>query len=163
MKPITKVTNIFDRLLNILAVMAVVLLVFLMLSISYEVVVRYFLGSSTYGLLEIWEYALLYVTFLAVAWLLKGEGHVSVDVVLKLLKPRVQVILNIITSSISAIACLGLAWYGALVVWESAQAGTRIIEGELYPPEFLIVMIIPIGSFLLFIQFLRRTYGYFRS
>lgn len=160
MKLIDKAANIFDRLNDLLALMATVLLAFLMLSVTYSVVIRYFWGFTTFGLFEIWQYSLLYIPFLGVAWLLKREGHINMDVVLIRLKPKAQAILNGITSILSALTCLALIWGGTLMTWESFRAGHRII-GELFPPEFLILMIIPIGSFLFFIQFLRRTYGYF--
>ena len=159
MKLIAKVANILDRLNDLLALMAIGLIAFLMLSVTYAVVARYFLGFSTKGLFEIWEYSLLYIPFLGAAWLLKREGHVSVDVLLNHLKPRVQAIINTITSVLGAMVCLTLVWYGTQVTWRSFQEGSRLYS-VLYTPEFLIVMIIPIGSFLLFIQFLRRTYRY---
>jgi len=159
MKLITKVANTFDRLNDLFALMAIVLLVFLMLSVTYAVIIRYFLGLTTKGLFEIWEYSLLYIPFLGAAWLLKREGHVSVDVVINYLNLRVRAILNTITSILGASVCLALAWGGTQVTWECFQEGRRI-PGELYPPEFPILMIIPLGSFLLFIQFMRRAYRY---
>jgi len=159
MKLITKAANIFDRLNNCLALMAIVLLVFLMLSITYNVATRYFLGLVTKGLFETWEYTLLYIPFLGAAWLLKRDGHVSVDIVIDYLQPRARAILKTITSGLGAVVCLVLAWFGTQVTWQSFQAGYQI-RGELYTPEFVILMIIPIGSFLLFIQFLRKTYRY---
>ena len=160
MKLITKASNIFSRLDNYLAVMTIVLIVFLMLSITYNVVTRYFWGSVTTGLFEIWEYTLLYIPFLGAAWLLERDGHVSVDIVIDYLQPGARAIFKTITSSLGAVVCLVLAWFGMQVTWQSFQAGYQI-RGELYTPEFAILMVIPIGSFLLFIQFLRKTYRYF--
>ena len=159
MKLITKVSNIFSRLDNYLAVMAIVLIVFLMLSITYNVVARYFWGSMTTGLFEIWEYTLLYIPFLGAAWLLERDGHVSVDIVIDYLKPGVRAVIRIITSSLGAAVCLVLTWFGTQVTGESFQAGYQV-RGEIYTPEFIILMVIPVGSFLLFIQFLRKTYQY---
>ncbi|MFC1956196.1 TRAP transporter small permease [Chloroflexota bacterium] len=155
--------KIFDRLNTFLAAIATVLLALLMLSITYAVVTRYFLNFTTIGLFEIWEYSLLYITFLGAAWLLTKEGHVSVDVVLNQLKPKAQAVLNTITSLIGAVVCFVLAWYGTSMTLYSIQAGREILQGELYPPEFIILMIIPIGSCLLFVQFLRRSYKFFKS
>lgn len=164
MKVILRIaTNIFDRLNSFLAGIAIVLLALLMLSITYAVVTRYFLNFTTVGLFELWEYSLLYITFLGGAWLLEKEGHVGVDVILNQLKPKAQAVLNTITSLIGAAVCFTLAWYGTWMTVFSAKAGREILQGELYPPEFLILMVIPIGSALLFIQFLRRSYKFFKS
>jgi TRAP-type C4-dicarboxylate transport system permease small subunit len=152
--------RVFDRLNSVLAVMGATLLILVMLSVSYNVATRYFFRYSTPGMFEIWEYSLLYMTFLGAAWLLRREGHVSMDIVLNHLKPRAQAMLNTVTSILGALMFLALTWYGAQATWRLFQAGTRI-PGDLYPPQGAIVIIIPIGSFLLFIQFLRRTHGYF--
>lgn len=162
MKFLTKIGYILDRTYSLLALMAAIILVLLMLSVSYTVVTRYVLGMSTPWLFEIWEYCILYIPFLGGAWLLRREGHVSVDIAVTHLKPRAKAVLGIITSLIGSSVCLGLTWYGAQATLMLFEKGYRI-PGEIYPPQFLIVMIIPIGSFLLLIQFLRRTYGFIRQ
>ena len=108
------------------------------------------------------EYSLLYMTFLGTAWVLKREGHVKMDLVLNRLKPGIQAILNIITSISGAVITLVVAWYGIQTTWDNFVDGSY----ELTPMEFptaLIMVIVPIGSFMLFIQFVRRAHGYFRS
>jgi len=97
---------------------------------------------------------------LGTTWVLTKDGHVSVDILITHLKPKVQMVLNIITSLMCAAMFLTLAWYGSIVTWQLFEEGTRLV-GELYPPQGAIVIIIPIGSFFLFIQCLRRTYKFF--
>lgn len=84
------------------------------------------------------------------------------DIMLNLLKPGTQAVLNIITSIIGAIICFVLIWYGVKVTWDSFQGGHYFLT-ELEPPQFLILFVIPLGSFMLFIQFLRRANGYLRG
>ena len=159
MKVIARVANVFDRLLACFRVLTMVLLVFLMLSVTYAVIQRYVFNATTTGLFEIWEYTLLYIPMLGAAWLVRKGGHVGVDIVLSKLQPKTQIILNTTTTLLSALICIALAWYGTQVTWESFQAGFRIMESELFPPEYPILMIIPIGTFLLFIEFLRLAYS----
>ncbi len=155
MKPLARITAVFDRTLNLLAYLAAALIAFIMLSVSYEVVMRYFFNRPPVWVIDITEILLLYIAFLAVAWLLREEGHVRMDMVLTRLKSRPQATLNIITSTICAIIFLVVTWYGVRVTWVHFQKG-------LYSPTFLDIpsayslVIIPVGSFLLFIQFLRR-------
>ena len=162
MKLITKFASFFDRTIGLLALLGAIILVFTMLFVNYEVVARYWLNRPTPWMLEIVEYALLYLAFLGAAWVLKEEGHIKMDLVLNRLSPRVRVRLNIITSIIGAIICLVISWYGALSTWEHFQLG-YIIASLLDPPKAPILAIIPIGSFLLFIQFVRRAYGFLGS
>ncbi|MBW8036676.1 MAG: TRAP transporter small permease subunit [Planctomycetes bacterium] len=156
-----KLNLVFGGTIKFLAFLAGVLLIFMMFSVSLEVVLRYFFDRPMMGLLEVIQVILLYITFLGVAWVLKLEGHAKMDLVLNLLNPRAQSLLNTITSSICAMICLVITWYGALVTWEHLQKGLYLV-GVLDIPSGLRLMIIPVGTLLLFIQFLRRTYGYLR-
>lgn len=160
MKLLTKFGNAFDRINDFLFLMAAVVLLFLVLSISYAVFTRYVLGFTTKGLFQIWEYSLLYLPFLGAAWLLRREGHVGVDIVVRKLRPQAQIVVNFITSVLNAVICLIIAWYGSEATLKSFQTGVSLL-GEIMVPKYLILMIIPIGSFLFAIQFLRRAYGYF--
>lgn len=159
MKQLIKALAIFDGTNNLLALLGGVLVAFVMLIVCAEVVMRYFVGRSIIWVFEVTEYSLLFMTFLAAAWLLKKEGHVSIDLLLNRLSPKPRAMVNIITSIIGAIVCLVVAWYGSVVTVELLQQGEHqatIVE----PPSFILYVVIPVGSFLLFVQFLRRAYGY---
>lgn len=158
MRLVRKLTSFFDRIIVLMTTVAGILLVFAMLIISGAVASRYFLGRPIGWVIEISEYIILFVTFLVAAWVLKQEGHVKMDIVLNQLNPRTQSMINVITSGISAIVCFILTWYGAKVTWELFQTG-YFTPTLLELPKFIIIAIIFIGSFLLFIQFLRRTHN----
>ena len=148
-----------DRIIGFLASLAACLIIFVMLAIGVDVVMRYFFGSPMLWVQEIAEYNLVYMTFLATAWLLGKEGHVKLDVFLNQLGPRIQLIFNVITSFVGAIICAILTWFGAEVVWEFFQKDTyeaTILE----PKSYYLYAVIPLGTFLLFFQFLRRAFRY---
>lgn len=159
MKLLTKSGIIFNRVISAGIILAGVLLVFVMLSVNAEVVMRYFMKTPLVWVVEVSETLLLFITFLGAAWVLKKEGHVKMDIVLNRLKPRAQVVVNVTTSILSIIAVLLFVWYGTQVTWDHYQRG-------LYQPTLLqipnaaVLFIIPLGSLLLLIQLLRRTYGY---
>jgi len=155
-------TPLFDRIIDLLASLAGGLILFMMLSICIDVVLRYFLNRPLTWGVEISEYILLWSTLLSVAWVLKIEGHVKIDLVVNRLNPRNQCLVNTITSILGAITCLVLLWYGTKVSWEFFERGT-ITNTILELPSAPLFAIIPIGSFLLFIQFVRRSYGYLKS
>ena len=159
MNLLTKVANIFDRTIQVATLLAGILLIFLMLSVSADVVLRYFLGRPMGWVKEVAEYILLYIPFLVAAWVLKREGHVRTDLVLSRFSPRIQSIVNAITSLISAIICFLLTWFGVKATWYFFQVG-YVTPTLLRVPKFIIIAIIFVGSFLLFIQFLRRAYSY---
>jgi TRAP-type mannitol/chloroaromatic compound transport system permease small subunit len=97
------------------------------------------------------------MTFLSTAWVLKNEGHVANDLFLTRLSTRNQFLFNAITSVLGVIICLSLTWFGAAVSWEKLQSGAYQ-PTPIETPDFPIFVIIPIGSFLLSIQFMRRAH-----
>ena len=111
MKLFNKAGRIFDITINVFAVLGGVLIVFVFAAVLYEVVNRYFFGRAVLWTYEVVEFTLLYITFLATAWLLREEAHVKVDLVLHKMKPKTQAMLNIITSIICAIAFL------IIIIW----------------------------------------------
>ena len=121
MRLITKAGSIFDRTINILTVAAIVILVFVMLSVCAEVILRYFLNRPLIWVVQVTENSLLYIAFLGAAWVLKREGHVKMDLVLNRLNPATQYLMNSITSIIGAIICLVITWYGVKVCWDLYQ------------------------------------------
>ncbi len=159
---LAKVGSIFDSFINFLGMLAIVIVVASWLFICFEVVMRYILKSSQIWVLEIVEYGLLYVTFLGAAWLLKNDGHIRMDLVINQLSPRKQALANMITSFLSAVTLLIIVWFTAGTTWDNFRQGildNRFLELLKGP----ILIIIPIGSFLFAIQFLRRSNSYLRK
>jgi C4-dicarboxylate transporter DctQ subunit len=152
----------FDRILDFFFVLAGILLAFSTLSVAMAIVSRYFFNRPWGWVVEISEYILLYITFLVSARVLKKEGHVKMDIILDHLNPKVRSVVNIITSTICTAACLILTYYGAKVTWDLYR--TKAFTYTMYKfPKFIFTMAIFIGSLLLFLQFIRRTYGFFRT
>ncbi|MFC1979454.1 TRAP transporter small permease subunit [Chloroflexota bacterium] len=154
-----KVTNGFNHTINSLGLVASFLIVFTMLLVTADVVMRYFLNNPIQWATEITEYGLLYTTFLGAAWVLSREGHVRMDVVLIRLGPKTQACLNTITSIIGALIWLTVTVFSVKATWNFYQLGYYFFT-PLETPKFIVLGIIPLGSVLLFIQFIRRAYGY---
>lgn len=158
MKLLTKPTSIFDRIIDLFAGAAGVIVLFLIASICAEIVMRYFLNRPLAWVVEISETNLLYLTFLGAAWVLKREGHVKVDIVVSRFRPGIQALFNAISSILGAAVCLVLIWYGAQETWSHFVRGLYLPDTHM--PIAPILLIIPLGSFLFFIQFLRQTRKY---
>jgi len=158
-KFISKTSGIFDRIIGLLASLGAAVIIFMTVIVCWDVTSRFFLGSGMGWTLEVVEYGLLWFTLLATAWVLKRERHVKIDIVLTRFSPKTQAFLNIITSFLTAVACLVVAWYGAEVTWEFFQTG-ELLPSLVMPPKFLPYLIIPVGFAVLFLQFVRRAYGY---
>ena len=85
------------------------------------------------------------------------------DVLIRTLKPRAQAILNAITSVLFALSMLAFGWFATLMVIEAFQEGYRRTESVLFIPDWIIIIVIPFGAVLLFIQFSRRAYGFIKT
>lgn len=157
MQLLKKSESIFDLILNYSLIIAAVILIFVTLSVSAEVVLRYFLGRPTVWVVEIAGYSLLYITFLVVAWVQKRQKHVKMDLVFNRLNPKIRSIVSLFTSIISTLICFILTFYGAKVTLYFFRAGYPT-PTPLRIPKFIIVFIIFLGSLLLLIQFIRTTY-----
>lgn len=154
--------TIFDYALSAGALGAGVLVVFIMLSVSADAVMRYFLNRPTIWVGEVTGYCLVFITFLSTAWVLKKNGHIRMDILCNMLNPQNRRLLNVSTSLICAIVCLVLVWYSGKIAWYYLQTGIAY-PTELKTPRFIISAIVPVGSLLLFIEFLRRARGYLRT
>ena len=156
-RPFAKIGRVLDRLTDVSAFAAGLLLSFILLSVCLDVIMRYCLNRPLQWVIELTEYALLYITFLGTAWLLRTEGHITVDVVLNRLSPRRQAILRVFSSAVGIVICVCLVWFGFEVAWDHFQRGVydpTILEF----PKALVIVIIPIGSLILLLQFVRRGY-----
>lgn len=159
MKLLTKGKSAFDGTINVLAVLGGAIIVFVFATVFLEVVLRYFLQRPLGWVVQTAQYSLIFITFLGAAWVLRMDKHVTMEIVINRLKPRNQDLLRTITSIAGALICLVLVIYGIQVALDLFQRG-------IYDPQVLdvpmapLVAIIPLGSFMLSLQFLRRGYGY---
>lgn len=159
MKTLAKLERIFDLLIGQLAFVSGVIFIFITVSVCVDVVMRYFLNRPMKWVIEISEYLLVYLTFLGAAWVLKQEGHVTVDVLTARLGSKAQAITGLISSVIGVFVCFIIVWFGSIETWDNFQRGVHI-PSILEFPKGPVLAIIPIGSFFFMIQFIRRTLGF---
>lgn len=152
----------FDVLVNLSAIMAAAILIFIMLSVCAEIIMRYFFNSPLIWVIEISEYGLLYITFLGTAWVLRRGAHISLDLFIELVGPSRGNLLRIFSAVAGIFVCYIFVRYGVSVVREYYLSGSaRPTSMEI--PTFLVLWIIPYGGMLLLLQFLRNLFNYTRS
>ena len=156
------IERLYHFIIGMGALLAGVLLIFLMLSVTLDVVLRYFFSRPTSWVVETAGYSLLYIPFLVAAWVQRREDHVTMDLVLHFLTPKTQALVNAVTSFVSAVICFLLTWHGIRVTAYFFKVGYKT-PTVLMVPKSMIIAIIFIGSFFLCIQFLIRAYSQFRT
>jgi len=152
---LTKAGRLFDRLLDLFAVLAGLIVSFVTISVCLGIISRYVFNRPIVWVVEICEYSLLYITFLVAAWVLRQEQHVSLDLVFCRLSAKRQAITSMITSLIAGITFLIITFYGLKVT--KSQFDTKYFTPTVLEfPKFAITLIIPVGGFLLLIQIIRK-------
>ena len=151
------IVRLFDRIIEIGREAAIAMIIFSMLAISARVIIRYTFGFPINWVVDVSTILQLYLTFLAAAWLLREEGHISLDILFLFLKPRHRFLLQIINSILSSVMCAIITVYGVIETWSSWKLDLHL-DMPMEPPKWVLIIVIPLGTFLLFIQFIRRAH-----
>lgn len=133
---------------NLAVTLAGVAVVVMILAVSYGVLGRKVFGLATAWTLEISEYSLLFVTFLAAPWVLRQHGHVNVDVVVTSLSDNWRKRFQVVTYAVAAVATLILFYFSFETTLSYYSRGV-ILRKVLEIPQWMIIGVIPVGSFLL--------------
>ena len=154
---VNKVSKLLDRVEDVSAITAGLLVLVSMFTVILEVLMRYFLNKPSVWVQEYNEYILLYIPFLAGAWLLRLNGHVSVDIINKFLGRKSTYILNIIVALVGIVVMTTIVYYGTLVTMDAFERNVKSTTA-LKTPQAYVYIIIPLGSFLLLLEFLRQLF-----
>jgi len=136
-----------------------VVVVFMAISIDYEVVMRYLFVRPTSWVTDFCTYFILYICFLGTAWVLASEGHIKLEILLSVLSPKVQRVMNIITSLVGALVCATLFWYSLDLTIQAFQTNSLFVR-QVLVPRWLVYMVIPFGCLLLSVEFGSRAWRY---
>jgi TRAP-type C4-dicarboxylate transport system permease small subunit len=145
----------FDKLIYAMAFLGGMMLMFAMAAVCLEVIMRYFFNWPMSWVLQVCEFILLYAPFLAAAWVLRGDGHIKVDIVLSLMRPGFQRFIHVFSSILGFIVMVVITYYGIEVVIELYRSNQPTL-GTYRFPQFAITVAVPLGSLLVAVQFLRR-------
>lgn len=106
-----KVIHLLSRLMGYAATAVLVLM--MMLTVT-DVFLRYFFNAPITGTTEITELMLVVVVFPAFAWTAVSGKHIKVDLIVDLLPPRIQKILDSITLTASLVVFIIITWRSLL-------------------------------------------------
>jgi TRAP-type C4-dicarboxylate transport system permease small subunit len=162
MKLAGRLNALIDQTINFMRILAGILLLLVTIGVSVGVASRYFFNRPIGWLVELSSYALLYMTFMVAAWVLREEGHVSMDFVINRFSPKTQSLAQAVTSAVSALVCLIVAFFGVIVTWDLLKTN-YFTHTMLELPKWVIIAVIFVGSFFLSIEFLRRSLRFLRE
>ena len=141
---------------DFMAVVGALLLLFITFSIAYSIITRKLNLPTPIWVVQFNEYALLWVTFLATAWILSKDKHVSVQILVLFLGKRGRRTLAFIQSLVGIGLCGVLCWYGMYTTWDHYARGV-IDVGSVDIPKAYVLAVIPLGFLLLVLQFIAKA------
>ncbi len=166
MRPAKKVASVLDKIFNgsliVTFTFSGVLIIFMMLVMTGHVLGRYFFTYPIPWAVEFSEYFLAIIVLMGAAWVLKEEAHVCIDIFVNVLARRPRSIVNSVTTWITAATLLFLTYWGALVTYQHAVTG-QVLWKTVLTPIWILDIFMPIATFLLFIQSVKRALGYWRA
>ena len=141
---------------------AILVLVFISGLVCIEVVLRYGFNAPLMGMIQISEIGLLYITFLGTAWVLRTDQHVRIELVYQFLPPVWRTRMDVISSLVGLVICSVLVVFGCLATW------SHYVRGAYKPtllevPNWVILIIIPIGSIPLALRYLVQLVFFLRG
>lgn len=143
-----KIENL-NRALYYISSLAIVLSAFIL---TYEVIVRYVLRVPTIWEIESSIYLTIMATYLGAAYGLKDGAHINIDMITRLLPKGITEKLSLVTSMLSLVFCLLLAWKGWAMWWEATAKGWHS-ESLWGPPLTIPYFFLPLGMTLLCLQY----------
>lgn len=146
-------------LLNGMALLAAIMLVWLMVAVVLSVVIRNLgLQPSAWFFLST-EYAMFYLTLLGAPWLVRQKGHVHIELLTSILPPPALNILSRGVSLLCVVVCGVLAWKGLdlfLLNIERTDYDVRAF----FVPKWILTIVFPISFTLMAIEFGRFVVGH---
>ena len=151
----------FGRLYDFMMLLACLLLLVMVGSITLDVVLR---NVELPGLPrgfpvsnDISEYALYLCTLLGAPWLLRAGQHIRVDIVLRAIPPRLAYGCEWLSDVMAFAGCVALAWMGVVMTFKSYASGAIQIKSVVIP-EWWAMAPLPMAFALLAIEFAFRMW-----
>jgi C4-dicarboxylate transporter DctQ subunit len=148
----------FDKLIEVMAALAGVLLVFISAAMCYTIFMRFLFRQTTIWIVPVSEYVLLWAVFLGTTWLLREGGHITTDVIYTHLNEKTKKYLDCIMWVIGGFACAMLFIFGVIHMCDCIVHGVTDVRAFTVPKS-VVFIIIPLGSILLTIQFFRIAWS----
>lgn len=147
------------RLAKTAAYLSGIILIYMVLHILLEIILRVIFAKSTYVLDEFVGYATASITFLCLAYSLHDNSLIRVEMLLQKVTKKTRYVLEIFSVALTLIVSFSLIYYfWTKTFWRDLIRGTRsesIAEIPLWIPESLALIGIILFSFQLFTMLIR--------
>lgn len=150
--------RLYSYLLNGMALISGVLLLWLMVAIVVSVVIRNLgLQPSAWFFLST-EYSLFYLTLLGAPWLVRQRGHVHIELLTSVLPRPLLLLVSRLVALLCVAVCLVLAWKGLdLFLMNIARSDYDV--RAFFVPKWILTIAFPVSFGLMAVEFSRFLFG----
>jgi C4-dicarboxylate transporter, DctQ subunit len=141
--------NLFDRLIDALAIIAGALLCGLVVLICMDVASRSLRLFATPWTLDIAQYALYVITFFGAPWVLRENGHIAIEIFVERLPRGARRAIRRLTHAIGAAVCALLLIFSCWALWRSYSSHTLVYQTFVFPEWYLFSAAPPVFLILL--------------
>mgnify|MGYP006284203175 CR=1 FL=1 len=154
-----RLVQLYDLVVSAMALVAGLLLVWLMVSILISVAMRNF-GLQPFAWLFLsGEYGLFYLTMLGAPWLVRKRGHVHVELVTAMLPGPLQRGLSRLVALACVAICVILAWKGVELVQQNIARSDYDVRAY-FTPKWWLTIAFPVSFGLMAVEFARFVFGH---
>ncbi|MHB8090716.1 MAG: TRAP transporter small permease [Syntrophales bacterium] len=125
---------------------------FMVVSIFYDVLMRYIFAAPTHWALEVNTFLLLFVCTIPTADVLSSGVHIRVTFLTERLSGRVVQRLGVLRGALGILFCAVMIWKGAVMTMQAWQHHDRM-STSLGTPMFIPYLFLPLGFLLLALQY----------
>jgi len=108
---------------------------------------------------ELTIYIIIWAALLTGSLLVREDGHVRADLLLRMLRPERQRWIEVANCGIAVGFCLALTWYGAFAAFDSYDMGERS-NTALGFPLWLYYSALPVSAGLMSMRYARRLWQF---
>ncbi len=104
---------------------------------------------------EVIVYLMIWAIMITSSQLVRTDGHVRPDLVLRGLRPQFQRVLEVFNCLVAIAFCAGMVWYGWQIVETSRMLDERSSTGLEFP-MWIYYAALPTGGGLMFVRYVMR-------
>ncbi len=146
-----RILKVIDNISEWCGRIASYVVIFILLTLAWEVLLRYVFNSPTIWVYEINSYVFcLYVAFSG-AFTLLHNSHTNVDILYGKFHPKLKLYIDILSSIFLFIVIGVLLWKSSFMAWESwefREESYSLLAAPIYPSK----IVVPIGAAIFLLQ-----------
>ena len=151
--------RLYMGILNGMALIAGLTLVWLMVAVVFSVLMRNVGVQPWPWLFVSTEYGMFYLTLLGAPWLVRRRGHVHIELLTAALPPPVLQVVSRLVALACVIACAALAWKGLELVLTNIERNDLDTRGGYFVPKWMLTVAYPVSFALMTVEFGRFVVG----